>query len=538
MGDAGTMSVAAINNLTTSGVQAVTGAKTFNDQKLVFRNPADTFSLTMRNPAITANKDSWFNTSYSYYIFKDGTTYYAKNGSTTAIDASGSDPGALLNTLQSSLIDGDVIQFENDTYTGTTDYTNNGKTRLQFIGNGATLSGWKIKFDGSTSLTSSRCIIHGFKFSGANAGIVIDNTSMTTVENCEFLNCSAGISFESSAKWSEIGRLSNCLFRRCTKGIVFKTPTGAGTGSYINSMIDHCFFSSSTPADGVITTDYTFIEIQSGVQVSEGKWTNSRFWFDAGSVIGIGINSTGTGTRCMIHKHYFENFSPATGTIGIQFNSGATSLYFLGRPIFAGNGTWDTKFKNTTNVQLHGSVETFRQGHTITPSATADTYGTVVNCVNIADVGGLPNLYIIIGGTVGASETVTVSIDTIGYQSLLTTVTKTYTATGTYPLAFTDYTAFVGAGNYTIIDNFAVKAKSSGASTTATVNFVAFNGGTATAKEITTPIQTSYEDWTKISAPASPTLEIGREYFKQVDTNNNGLFVKSKINGAVVEVQL
>src|SRR5580765_1293916 len=56
MGDAGTMSVAAQDTLTGAGVQTITGAKTFNDQKLLMRNPAGTFSLTQRSPAITLDR--------------------------------------------------------------------------------------------------------------------------------------------------------------------------------------------------------------------------------------------------------------------------------------------------------------------------------------------------------------------------------------------------------------------------------------------------------------------------------------------------
>jgi hypothetical protein len=48
----------------------------------------------------------------------------------------------------------------------------------------------------------------------------------------------------------------------------------------------------------------------------------------------------------------------------------------------------------------------------------------------------------------------------------------------------------------------------------------------------------SYLDLTKISAPADPGAEAGRVYFKQIDANNNGLFVKLKQAGSIVEVQI
>lgn len=42
----------------------------------------------------------------------------------------------------------------------------------------------------------------------------------------------------------------------------------------------------------------------------------------------------------------------------------------------------------------------------------------------------------------------------------------------------------------------------------------------------------------KIAAPADPTLEQGKLYLKQIDSNNNGVFYKIKKAGAIVEVQL
>lgn len=48
----------------------------------------------------------------------------------------------------------------------------------------------------------------------------------------------------------------------------------------------------------------------------------------------------------------------------------------------------------------------------------------------------------------------------------------------------------------------------------------------------------SYTDYTKISAPADPGAEIGRLYFKTKDASNNGLYVKLKIGGSIVEKEI
>ena len=62
---------------------------------------------------------------------------------------------------------------------------------------------------------------------------------------------------------------------------------------------------------------------------------------------------------------------------------------------------------------------------------------------------------------------------------------------------------------------------------------------TLTNKILTNPsLGASYLDITKISEPSDPSANIGRVYVKQIDGNNEGLFVKIKQSGNVVEVQL
>lgn len=48
----------------------------------------------------------------------------------------------------------------------------------------------------------------------------------------------------------------------------------------------------------------------------------------------------------------------------------------------------------------------------------------------------------------------------------------------------------------------------------------------------------AFINFDKISAPANPPTEKGRLYLKQIDANNNGLFVKIKQAGGIVEVKL
>lgn len=65
-----------------------TGRKTFFDQIFGLRNPANTFTLTFINPAITADSNYYFNQPYKYLIFRDNTNVYCRNQITQQIESS------------------------------------------------------------------------------------------------------------------------------------------------------------------------------------------------------------------------------------------------------------------------------------------------------------------------------------------------------------------------------------------------------------------------------------------------------------------
>jgi hypothetical protein len=48
----------------------------------------------------------------------------------------------------------------------------------------------------------------------------------------------------------------------------------------------------------------------------------------------------------------------------------------------------------------------------------------------------------------------------------------------------------------------------------------------------------NYLDITRITIPADPSANVGRVYIKQIDSNNDGIFLKVKKSGSFVEVQI
>lgn len=61
---------------------------------------------------------------------------------------------------------------------------------------------------------------------------------------------------------------------------------------------------------------------------------------------------------------------------------------------------------------------------------------------------------------------------------------------------------------------------------------------TFTNKTITNPVFDSYHDISRISIPSNPSANQGRVYVKQIDANNDGIFIQIKKSGSFVEVQL
>lgn len=61
---------------------------------------------------------------------------------------------------------------------------------------------------------------------------------------------------------------------------------------------------------------------------------------------------------------------------------------------------------------------------------------------------------------------------------------------------------------------------------------------TLTNKTLTTPIFDSYTDLNRIAAPSDPGANVARIYHKQKDVDNDGIFAKYKVGGAITEVEL
>lgn len=104
------------------------------------------------------------------------------------------------------------------------------------------------------------------------------------------------------------------------------------------------------------------------------------------------------------------------------------------------------------------------------PVGVNNTYGSAVYHYPFAPNNRLFrnfDIIINIGGTLASNETITVEIATYTSDSVYRTVTKTYTATGSYPLSVEDKLNLIG--DKTMLIYFRLRAMSNQASTNATV---------------------------------------------------------------------
>jgi hypothetical protein len=130
---------------------------------------------------------------------------------------------------------------------------------------------------------------------------------------------------------------------------------------------------------------------------------------------------------------------------------------------------WDEFTKRHNN---DGTVKqlNYKKSSAANPSATADTFGAIVDLLPATNYTALNPLFfnIVFGGTFG-TETVTSDITVTFSDATTTSITKTATAVGTTSLTGTDLMGLIKDGVY--INKISVKSKSSIASSTATATF-------------------------------------------------------------------
>lgn len=195
---------------------------------------------TLANDRLSASVSN-FNESYSYLIYIDGTTVYAKNGTTGVIDFSGSNASMIINnainrtgTPSSAGIFGGTVMFKK----GRTDFNITTsiivKRRVNLIAEKDTvLKGGAVFgsiFEAAVSSPQDMQVtISGFRLEGMNlvgAGIIISNSSFIYVDNNEIAGMTGyGIHIKGGALYNKI---SNNIIQAPLNGYGIMVTRGAG----------------------------------------------------------------------------------------------------------------------------------------------------------------------------------------------------------------------------------------------------------------------------------------------------------------------
>lgn len=201
--------------------------KTFLDQGFKLRNPANTATLTFRNPVITTDGDTRIQQPYKYVVFLDGGVYYCKNQQTGRIESS----SATADT---------VLQYSLDNALRASVYWANGSYNIVSTTTGLTIS------QTETNLTMDQgCIItvpqgftgklftlgDGISVSHISGGRFTEGGTPARLWTCFYLEGNAG-----GVNTNYIG---DCYIRFCAKAIELKS---SGVNGWVNGNIFHNVF--------------------------------------------------------------------------------------------------------------------------------------------------------------------------------------------------------------------------------------------------------------------------------------------------------
>lgn len=287
---------------------------------------------------------------YSYIIYKSGSTYYAKNGSTGVVDYSGTTCSTVIQSAVTAMGTG-VIQFRPGTYVLTAEVTGTYGVFLQ--GDGAILDVtgmntdvFDFGSDGTVPSGNDAAPLTGMR--GFNVQGTASNTSckLITIRNARFNT------FVEDIVTSDVANVVE-LRGACYGAVIRDVISSASYTNWIklvgwlsgtvyapnDTIIDHCEMSGGN-------TTAVAIDLDSGSNSPEGvRITNC--WIET---VNIGIKSAGY--HCFILGN-FISASAGTTPSNIYLNTGATKNQIVGNHIFAvdtGYGIYNVPSYATINI--------------------------------------------------------------------------------------------------------------------------------------------------------------------------------------------
>ncbi len=304
---------------------------------------------------------------YDYVLSHDGNVYKLKNmlsGYTVEQSQSAS------NAINYALSQGKSVYINPGTYILTDDIYVTNKVNAKIESNSdATIigNGHKIIVYGDDYTNSKYSSISGLTL--INATIRIENSFRTTISNILFANSSTCIEFVNSNTWTEYSKVEDCQFINSSAGIVFRTPTGNGTGSYSSTIIERCSFNFQDFSVG--------IKVERLAEFSDSQIQDVRFWIgNNGRANQTGMYVDGSMYHTLLIGVVFESFADdPVYLFGIDIGDNCNPAPTLVSGVsFLGN--WTAKIHDSQGIWLAGIGAAFKRENIEVNIGVNNQYGS------------------------------------------------------------------------------------------------------------------------------------------------------------------
>jgi len=304
---------------------------------------------------------------YDYVLSRDGKDYKLKDMLTGNVVEQSQSASSAINSAMSQ---GKSVYINPGTYVLTEDIYIENKVNSKIESNrDATIigNGHKIVVYGDNYTTSKYSSISGLTL--INATIRVENSFGTTISNVLFENSSTCIEFVNSNTWTEYSKVEDCQFINSSAGIIFRTPTGNGTGSYSSTIIERCSFNFQDFSVG--------IKVEQLAEFSDSQIQDVRFWIgNNGRENQTGIYVDGSMYQTLLIGVVFESFtSDPVYLFGIDIGDNCNPAPTLVSGVsFLGN--WTAKIHDSQGIWLAGIGAAFKRENIEVNVGVNNLYGT------------------------------------------------------------------------------------------------------------------------------------------------------------------
>jgi len=328
-------------------------------------------------------RDVSYTEDYDYIVYLDtAKTVIVKNGVTGRIAFTGWNFSQIMSYLLRD--DGLKIFIKKADYNISSNILWKNLKGVKIISDGArlNLNGNHLIIRGDFWENSQHNSIEGLTV--INGSIILENSFMTSIQSCTFMDAEEGIVLLNTNSWTECTKIEDCYFENIRRSIVFKTPSGNGTSSYANTEIKRCYFK-------LVRENSVGIHVEPFSDFNEGLIQNVRIWMgEASEFSQTGILVEGSMLNTVIQNVIFESFARSPQNVyGIALGPNCDPPLFGQGLVFCGNLT--SGIHNPNGKWLYGSGGSFKLENITISLGLNNVYGT------FQEVGSVPYLYLALG---------------------------------------------------------------------------------------------------------------------------------------------